>query len=167
VNFIENANLDAIGKEISHSMLDARTDIQAAIHYTSEYNDHPVVLFGSSYSASLSLMVANKNPRVKAVVAFSPGEFFRPVLTVSDALTGFNKKAFIAATHAEHEYLGKMLSEIPDQQKTVFTPRHSPGTSGAKALWESSADYPEYWLALLMFFKELNNSGNPHSTSIP
>lgn len=168
VNFIENeTSLDAIGKKISHTMLDARTDIQAAIQYTGGYNDHPVVLFGSSYSASLSLMVANKNPRVKAVVAFSPGEFFRPVLAVSDALTGFNKKVFIAATHAEHAYLGKMLSEIPDPQKTVFTPIHSPGTSGAKALWESSADHPEYWLALLMFFKELNNSGITHSTSIP
>jgi pimeloyl-ACP methyl ester carboxylesterase len=168
VNFIENeTSLDAIGKNISRTMLDARTDIQAAIQYSGEYNDHPVVLFGSSYSASLSLVVANKNARVKAVVAFSPGEFFLPVLAVSDALTGFNKKAFIAVTHAEHAYIGKMLSGIPDLQKIVFTPQHSPGTSGAKALWESSADHPEYWLALLMFFKELNNSGITHSTSLP
>jgi pimeloyl-ACP methyl ester carboxylesterase len=168
VNFVENeTSLDAISKKISHSMLDARTDIQAAIQYASAYNNYPVVLFGSSYSASLSLMVANKNPRVKAVVAFSPGEFFRPVVLVSDALTGFDKKAFIAATHAENNYLGKMLSEIPDPQKTVFTPKNSPGMSGAKALWESSADHAEYWLALLMFFKELNGNRIAPSTSIP
>ena len=104
---------------------------------------------------------------MKAVVAFSPGEFFRPALVVSEALTGFDKKAFIASTRAEYGYLGKMLSEIPDPQKTVFTPLKSPGTSGAKALWESSADHPEYWLALLMFFKELNGSGITPSTSIP
>jgi len=51
VNFIENeTSLDAIGKNISRSMLDAKIDIQAAIQYSGEYNDHPVVLFGSSYS---------------------------------------------------------------------------------------------------------------------
>jgi pimeloyl-ACP methyl ester carboxylesterase len=166
INFVENeTNLDAIGKKISHTMLDARTDIQAAIQYASEYNDSPVILFGSSYSASLSLMVANKNPRVKAVVAFSPGEFFRPVVVVSDALTGFDKKAFIAATNAEYGYIGKLLTEIPDPQKTVFIPMNSPGTSGAKALWESSTDHPEYWLALLMFFKELDGNAIAPSTS--
>jgi pimeloyl-ACP methyl ester carboxylesterase len=168
VNFIENeTSLDASSKKISRTMLDARTDIRAAIQYTSEFNDHPVVLFGSSYSASLSLVVAKKNPRVRAVVAFSPGEFFLPGLVVSEALTGFDKKAFIASTHAEYRYLGKMLSEIPDTQKTIFTPVNSPGTSGAKALWESSADHPQYWLALLMFFKELNGSGIAPSTYIP
>ena len=168
VNFVENeTSLDAIGKKISRTMLEARTDILAAIQYSGEYNDHPVVLFGSSYSASLSLIVANRNPRVKAVVAFSPGEFFLPALAVSDALTGFNKKAFIAATLTEQEYLGKMLSEIPDQQKTVFTPNHSPGTSGAKALWESSADHPEYWLALFMFFKELNGTDTDYEEPTP
>jgi len=168
VNFTDNeTSLDAGRKKITRTMLDARNDIRAAIQYATEFNDLPVVLFGSSYSASLSLVVANKNPRVKAVVAFSPGEFFRPGLVVSEALTGFDKKVFIASTRAEYGYLGKMLSEIPEQQKTLFTPLNSPGTSGAKALWESSADHPEYWLALLMFFKELNGSAITPSTSIP
>ncbi|OFY70547.1 MAG: hypothetical protein A2Y71_05730 [Bacteroidetes bacterium RBG_13_42_15] len=168
VNFTENeTSLDAGRKKITRLMLDARDDIRAAIQYAAEFNDLPVVLFGSSYSASLSLVVANKNQRVRAVVAFSPGEFFRPGLVVSEALKGFDKKAFIASTQAEYGYLGKMLSEIPEQQKTLFTPLNSPGTSGAKALWESSADHPEYWLALLMFFKELNGSAIAPSTPMP
>jgi len=168
VNFIENETfLDAGRKNISRTMLDAGTDVRAAIQYAGKFNDQPVVLFGSSYSASLSLMVANNNPRVKAVVAFSPGEFFQPSLVVSEALAGFDKKAFIASTRAEYGYLGNMLSEIPEAQKTLFTPLKSSGISGAKALWESSANHPEYWLALLMFFKELNGTGVSPSTSIP
>jgi pimeloyl-ACP methyl ester carboxylesterase len=168
VNFTDNeTSLDAGRKKISRTMLDAGNDIRAAIQYVSEFNNMPVVLFGSSYSASLSLVIASKNPRVKAVVAFSPGEFFRPALVVSEALAGFDKKAFIASTRAECAYLGKMLSEIPDPQKTLFTPINSSGTSGAKALWESSADHSEYWLALLIFFKELNGSDIAPSTSIP
>ena len=86
-------------------MLDARTDIQAAIRYAGEFNTKPVVLFGSSYSASLSLVEASKNPRVRAVVAFSPGEFFLPGLVVKEALQGFDKRVFIATTLAEYSYV--------------------------------------------------------------
>ena len=77
VNFIENeTSLDAGRKKISRTMLDARTDIRAAIQYASEYNDHPVVLFGSSYSASLSLMVANKNPQGESGCRLQPRRIF-------------------------------------------------------------------------------------------
>jgi pimeloyl-ACP methyl ester carboxylesterase len=168
VNFIDNeTSLEAIRRNIPHSMLDARADIRAAIQYVNEINKMPVVLFGSSYSASLSLVVANKNPHVRAVVAFSPGEFFRPGLVVKEALQGFDKKVFVASTRTEYNYLIKMLTEIPELNKTFFTPKNSPGISGAKALWESSAGSPEYWLALFMFFKELNGTGIDPSASIP
>jgi pimeloyl-ACP methyl ester carboxylesterase len=167
VNFVENETyLEAGRKKIPHTMLDAMNDIRAAIQYVKKYNNLPVVLFGSSYSASLSLVAANKNPQVMAVIAFSPGEFFRPALILDEALSGFDKKVFVASTRTESEYLRKMLAEIPDRQKTLFTPANSPGTSGAKALWESCSDHAEYWLALLLFFKELNGSGIASPTSI-
>jgi pimeloyl-ACP methyl ester carboxylesterase len=167
VNFIENETcLEAAGKKIPHSMLDARTDIQAAIRYAGQFNTTPVVLFGSSYSASLSLIEANRNPHVRAVVAFSPGEFFRPGLIVKEALKDFDKRVFIAITTAEYEYVVKMLTEIPDSEKTFFTPNNAQGVSGAKALWESSAGNQEYWLALFMFFKELNGTGTDHEKAM-
>jgi dienelactone hydrolase len=168
VNFIENETcLEAAGKKIPHNMLDARADIQAAIRYAGKFNPKPVVLFGSSYSASLSLVEANKNPRVRAVVAFSPGEFFRPGLIVKEALEGYDKKVFIATTLGEFNYVAKMLAEIPESEKTFFTPKSTQGISGAKALWESSAGNPEYWLALFMFFKELNGTNTDHEESNP
>ncbi|MBN2762238.1 MAG: hypothetical protein JXR41_04035 [Bacteroidales bacterium] len=168
VNFVENETcLEANGKKMPHSMLDARTDIQAAIRYVGEFNTSPVVLFGSSYSASLSLVEANRNPRVRAVVAFSPGEFFRPGLSVKDALKGFDKKVFVAVTNTEYEYVEKMLDDIPEPEKTLFKPGNTEGLPGAKALWSSYAGNPEYWLALLMFFKELNGTGTGQSALVP
>jgi hypothetical protein len=168
VNFVENETcLEAAVKKIPHNMLDARNDIRAAIRYAGEFNSTPVVLFGSSYSASLSLVEANNNPRVRAVVAFSPGEFFQPGLNVREALKDYDKKVFVATTRNEQNYVNNMLVAIPESEKTFFTPKDVPGVSGAKALWESSAGHPEYWLALLMFFKELNGTGTDHEKSLP
>jgi pimeloyl-ACP methyl ester carboxylesterase len=168
VNYVENETcLDATAKGIPHGMLDARADIRAAIQFVRKFNAFPVVLFGSSYSASLSLLIANGNPEVRAVVAFSPGEFFLPVFEVRDALNGFDKKVFVASTKAEVKYTTKMLEEIPNPKITIFTPGRSTGISGARALWESSAGNSEYWMALLMFFKELNGNADNPTTSIP
>lgn len=168
VNFVENQTaLLASQEKIQHGMLDAKTDIQAAIQYAGNYNSLPLILFGSSYSASLALMVANGNSNVKAVVAFSPGEYFRPMLTLKEVLKGFDKKVFVASTCNEYGYLVKMLAEIPEHNTTFFTPKNCPGISGAKALWESSDSSPEYWLALFMFFKELDGTAIDASTSVP
>jgi dienelactone hydrolase len=168
VNFVENETaLQANQEKIQHGMLDAKADIQAAIEYAGKFNDHPVILFGSSYSASLSLIIANGNSNVKAVIAFSPGEYFRPRLIVKEVLKGFDKKVFVASTHAEYNYLIKMLDEIPENEKTLFTPENSQGTHGAKALWESSDASQEYWLALFMFFKRLNGTGIEPEKSTP
>jgi len=167
VNFIENETcLEASGKKLPRNMLDARNDIQAAIRYAGEFNPAPVVLFGSSYSASLSLVEANNNNRVRAVVAFSPGEFFRPGLVVNEALKDYDKRVFIATTRTEYNYVDKMLAEIPESKKTFCTPKDAQGISGAKALGESSAGHAEYWLALLMFFKELNGTGTGHEKPV-
>lgn len=168
VNFVENETCrEAAGKKIPRSMLDARNDIRAAIKFAGEFNPTPVVLFGSSFSAALSLVEANHNPQVRAVVAFSPGEFFRPGMMVKESLQDFDKKVFVAATRAEYNYIDKMLTEIPESAKTFFTPKNTPGISGAKALWESSAGHAEYWLALLMFFKDINGTGTGIETTQP
>lgn len=168
INFIENeTNQNAVVKKIPHAMLDARADINASILYVKNFNNIPVVLFGSSYSASLSLVIGNQNPDVRAVIAFSPGEFFSPALIVKESLKGFDKQVFVASTRTEYSYLVKMLSAIPPQHITYFTPKDSAGIPGAKALWESSPGNQEYWLALFIFFKELNGTGIDKTTSLP
>lgn len=56
--------------------LDAEQDIQAAIEYAYKKYNKEIILWGSSYSSTLALFLANSNNKVKAVIAFSPGDYF-------------------------------------------------------------------------------------------
>ncbi|HIE16476.1 MAG TPA: hypothetical protein EYP69_06090, partial [Bacteroidales bacterium] len=58
VNFVPNETAaEAKRLHLSTTYLDAKQDIEAAIKYVSSKNDKPIILFGSSYSASLALLV--------------------------------------------------------------------------------------------------------------
>lgn len=156
MNFVRNETaLDAQQKHLPTRFIDALSDVKAAINYIGEKSSKPLVLFGSSYSASLCLLEAKNNPKVKAVVAFSPGEYFRPEITMRDKLEDFDKPVFVATSKLENEYVVKMMEPVPDDLKTIYTPPKSKGTHGAKALWSSNKDNDAYWLELLLFFKKI------------
>jgi len=135
---------------------DCLKDIEGAIRYAVQRSRRPVVLFGSSFSASLCLLAAKNNPDVKAVVAFSPGEFFKPQIPVCDSLQGYDKLTLIAGTKFEYPYLIEISKNIPDDKKTVFVPSRAEGEHGVAALSESNPASDDYWLSLLMFFKNVN-----------
>lgn len=156
MNYIvnETAARAEAGKYV-RSYYDARRDIEATIQYIRKFNNKPVVLFGSSFSASLCLIEAVNNTNVRAVIAFSPGEFFRPEVTVKDSIEGLNIPVFIYANTMEFEFVQQMLSEIQDSNKHIFTPLKGKGEHGAKTLWQTSSSPDECWFELLLFFKEI------------
>jgi len=155
VNYIQNQTaLRAVQKAVANDFLSARTDIEAAIGWVQQRNDKPVVLFGSSFSASLSLLIAKDNPNVKAVITFSPGEFFNPKISVKDSISGLNKPVFAAASNREYSYLKELLSLVPSINKSIFAPSKG-GEHGSKALWNNNPNHQEYWLALTMFFSKI------------
>ncbi len=161
MNFVENeTHLCAVRDKVAHQMIDAVSDIKAAIKYARDFNHQKVILFGSIFSASLAMIVANNNENVNAVVAFSPGEFFMAGHSVKEALKGFNKNVFVSATHKEQNFIRKLTDGIPEDNLTLFIPKETSGIQGAKALWENSAGNQEYWMALLIFFKKLNQGNN-------
>jgi len=135
--------------------LDASADVRAAIDYAYNTNPKPVILFGSSYSASLCLVEGQSNPKVAAVIAFSPGEYFGDDLRIQDELDSIEKPLFVGATQREQPYTRELLTNVDPGQLTFFSPENSPGLHGSKSLWESSQAKDEYWLALLMFFNSL------------
>ncbi|MBU8893665.1 MAG: dienelactone hydrolase family protein [Bacteroidales bacterium] len=155
VNYIQNHTaLLAIQQGFPADYLSSRKDIEASIKWVTERSEEPVVLFGSSFSASLCLLVAKTNPDVKAVIAFSPGEFFAPELNIQSELKGFEKPVFAASSERENEYVDKMLSFVPSVNKTIFAPQKG-GEHGSKSLWRSNSNNQEYWLALTMFFSKI------------
>lgn len=157
INFIPNETaIAAQSGNYSSEMQDAITDMNAAADWVAERSNKQVILFGSSFSASLAMISAVNNSRVKAVISFSPGEFFGHPEIVQNAVAGLEIPLFIASTRREYPYVTELSSGISNRYKTIFSPAETSGTHGAKALWESSEHNQEYWLALLLFFNRIN-----------
>ena len=159
MNYVQNETVLRAQTAGMHPVfLDTHKDIEASIKYVEKFNHDPVILFGSSFTASLCLMEAKHNPKVNAAIAFSPGEYFRPAKVVKDQIQGLKKPIFVATTELEYEYVLQMLSGIDDQYKTIYHPaKGKKGVHGAKALWNSSESSSECWLDLMLFFKRLRN----------
>jgi pimeloyl-ACP methyl ester carboxylesterase len=158
VGFTENETArDALSKNRSTAFIDAREDLAAAIRFVQHINPKPAILFGSSYSASLCLLASAGNPEVKAVVAFSPGEYFLPHLEVAPALGKIDKQVFIGSTQKEFSYLQQLARLIPEDRLTLFKPDSYRGIQGSKALDSQSEGNGEYWFALMMFFKKVSS----------
>lgn len=156
INYVINEtaqNADSAG--VKAGLADCLLDIRGAIRYALEKSAQPVILLGSSFSASLVLLEGKSNPDVQAVLAFSPGEFFRPAISVKDSLSGFDKPAFIAASGMEYPYVEELVQNIPDSVKRLYTPGNNEGVHGAAALWDTNPQYREYWLAVILFVRSI------------
>jgi dienelactone hydrolase len=156
VNYVPNKTAAlAIDKKLPNFYLDAEKDIQAAMDYVKTINTRPVILFGSSYSASLVLKMAKFNRNVHAVVAFSPGEYFGTKLTLKPLLTRMDKPLFVACTKTEAPYVETMLEDVPGKLITWWQPSKTEGIHGSRMLWKESPESDNCWMTLLLFFKNL------------
>lgn len=155
-NYVKNETAQKAGGQYSGiKFMDASMDIRAAVEYAWGLNPKEVILLGSSYSASLAMLEGLNNPSVRAVIAFSPGEYFGEDLRMEEALDSLSRPLFVAVTEREEPYVGQMMSNIPPEQYTLFRPEKG-GVHGARALWEDNPTKDEYWLALLLFINNLN-----------
>lgn len=155
-NYVQNESAKKAKKQkLTTGFLDAKVDILSALEYVKRYNKKPVVLLGSSYSASLALIIAQQSENVKAVVAFSPGEYFRPSIDVKTSIKDLNLPVFAAATKLEYAYTKELLIENDNPLKIIFKPSTGRGVHGAKALWEESEGSRECWFQLAFFFGKL------------
>ncbi|MCK5137574.1 MAG: dienelactone hydrolase family protein [Bacteroidales bacterium] len=134
---------------------DIELDMVAAIEYAFNKSNHPVILLGSGANGSLSLKVAKENNNVRAVVALSPGEYFLPDINVKDTITGLKKPVFITSSLSEFSYVSQLASGVEEQYITLFEPQLGEGGRGTVALSAENDNNSEYWLALLLFFKDL------------
>jgi len=134
---------------------DIEGDMIAAIEYTREISEKPVILLGSGANGSLALKLAGEIDHVRAVVAFSPGEYYLPQLSIQDTIAGLEKPAFISASLTEIPYITQLTSGIEDPYLNLFEPQLGEGARGTESLLPDTENNSEYWLALLLFFKDL------------
>lgn len=140
----------AIAEGFPLSFLDAEQDIIAAINFMVDRYNQPVILLGSSYSSSLSLKIATENQHVKAVLAFSPGEYFGNDLNVATAITGLDKPTFMTSAKGEALIVQPLAAVVNQNQITHFIPEAN-GAHGARVLWPAQVFSEEYWTALNAF----------------
>lgn len=155
-NFVNNETaLEAQETSRPARFLDTRQDIRAAIDYAFGLNPKKIVLFGSSYSASLVMLEGMENEHVGAVIAFSPGEYFGDDLRMEASFDSISKPLFVATTQREFPYVSQMLNRLPEDSYMLFSP-DGESVHGARALWEDNETKDQYWLALLLFINNLN-----------
>lgn len=130
---------------------DSKQDVVAAVAWAKKTYGKNVILWGSSYSSSLALIVAKEDANVEAVMAFSPGEYLLPV-NVKTSIAGLNKRAFLTSSNAEQGQTKAIFDVITSTEKTHFVPK-GPGEHGSRALWSDKQDNPEYWVAVEAFLE--------------
>lgn len=130
-------------------------DMLAAIEYALTKSNKPVIILGSGANGSLCLKIAGENDNVRAVIALSPGEYFLPELKIQEIAAHLEKPVFITSSKPEFPYASELASSIPAQYLTLFEPALGDGGRGSRALTEENKYNSEYWLALILFFKNL------------
>lgn len=152
-NFIVNETyVLAKNTGLGTSYLDAEIDMKAAIEKAFLISRKPVIIFGSSYSASLALKLASEMSQVKAVIAFSPGEYFGKDLDVADAARSLNKPTFIACGSDEKKYTDEIANAVQSSKKIYFAPGKG-GAHGSKSLDKGTEGETEYWIQMINFIQ--------------
>jgi len=155
VNGIENETKQrAEAKGLGTEYLDARIDIEAAINFLFDKNDkQPIVIVGSSYSATLVLMIAKENEKVKAVASFSPGEYYKGI-DVNKEISEIKKPVYVTASNSETPNLTELVSGISPKYITHYKPSEK-GIHGSRALWKTTDGVEGYWKSFRKFLKSV------------
>jgi pimeloyl-ACP methyl ester carboxylesterase len=149
----ETASL-AEAKKKGVGYLDAEQDMISAVDYAYKKSNKKVILVGSSYSASLALKIAAGSEKVKALILFSPGEYFGTQLKIKDAIKDLDKPLWVTSTKDEAPDVESMLKDIKSKVKVQYVPP-TKGDHGSKVLWKENGNYHEYWLHILMFMRQV------------
>jgi len=154
-NDVKNMTVEAYG--YGYSYADAFPDLKAALLYVQkELRAKKIIIWGSSYSAALSLALASEFPEdVNAVLAFSPGEYFKlNDKTIADYAKNIQCPVFIAAEAAiTNSYnLAKPIYDNTPDDNRVYCETNIHGSS---ALWSDNDNNVLYWQQVSDFLNSI------------
>ena len=148
------ASAKKAGKNTNY--LDAYQDMVASLrHVDKTYKPRRIYVWGSSFSASLALRLTAEYPQlIRAVFAFSPGEYFRKKNYILRYAKRIRRPTFITSAKSEKSRWATLYNAISTSTKVSFVPK-SKGYHGARALWPKSKGNQEYWAAIDSFLAQL------------
>ena len=131
--------------------LAAMPDILAGIAWAREQTTGRVILWGSSYSAAMAVLLAGEQPHlVDGVVSHSPGEYLRG-RSVRKAAAKIAVPVLITSPANEKQQWQKIFASIGDKRKTGYAPA-SGGRHGSSALIpERNRSSQAYWAVVEKF----------------
>jgi dienelactone hydrolase len=148
----KNLTVENAGSK-QYSFLETLPDLEAALEFAKtdpRTKGSKVIAWGSSYSASLVFLLAQKHPEISAVMAFSPSDsYLEKSGLVLDAATNLRASVFIACTSEEVFDAKDIFKLIPHKNKILFVPKAG-GLHGSNAL-NFPAIGKEYWAATEAF----------------
>lgn len=142
----------ALKNGLKTDYLSAKIDVESAIDYVYKLNNQQqVILVGSSYSASLSLILATDSKMIKAVSAFSPGEYLEGI-DVANSIKNLKIPVFVTSSKKEIEQVKTLTKNVKSSLITHFKPEMK-SIHGSRALWnvtkgnEACWEYFTTWLS--------------------
>lgn len=150
---INETHKQAVDNKLPTGYPDALPDLEAALAYAkSQYPNSKIIIWGSSYSASLNFILAQKHTAdIDGILCFSPGEYFEyDFMKIADYAIEVNCPIFITSSKSEVNSWKPIYENIPIPEKVTFTPTHN-GYHGSKALWSQNQGNQEYWDAVTEF----------------
>lgn len=158
---INETNKRAKAKKLPTQYVDAEKDMIAAIEYAKlKYaKSSKLIVWGSSYSAALSLKIAgDRRVEFDAVLSFAPGEYFERMGEsanfIGESAQNITIPTFITSAKSEKKNWWSIYESIPAIGKDYFLPKTA-GQHGSRALWEKFPEYKDYWGAVEAFLKTL------------
>ncbi len=120
----DNMTVKRIGESAEYA--EAYPDMEAALDYAIKRKYKKIMLVGSSYSASLAIVLASKNPdKIIAVAAFSPGEYFPNKNRIKTAASRLNVPLYITGAREEMKRVEEVVINADDQNITFYRPLNS------------------------------------------
>jgi len=137
--------------------VEAQKDMQAALIWAESQN-LPVILWGSSYSASLVFPLAEVNPdKVNAILAFSPGEYFDDKTLIQQAAADATVPVFItsASTPDEIAAAGRIAAAVPGGRAQHYVPKVGVHGSSTLIAAKDPKGAEDNWAAVMAFLKKV------------
>lgn len=156
-NNIDNATkASAVAAGKPTEFVNAEVDIQSAIDYVkANYAKGTFLLWGSSYSSSLGIVLVKANPgKIDAYLAFSPGEYFtdqgKESNWIATEAAGVTIPVFFTSKNSEQNDVRAIFDQIPGTNKTYYCPSGE-SKHGSEALYESNDVSYYAWKAVNQF----------------
>ena len=155
-----NETAQRLGRRVGY--IDAMPDLVAALDWAKQ-KKLPVILWGSSYSASLAVMLASQRANdVAGVLAFSPGEYFDDTHLLARASARLRAPVFVTSAQdgREIDAARAVIEAAPAATKVQFVPKLGGVHGSSTLLREHNPQGAEpAWKAVMAFLDTVEPAG--------